>query len=66
MQKNRAFWIVIRVESLILRTCERKTLSERDLCVCILEMRAEAMHGSISADCAVETKYYLAVHRSCS
>ena len=49
-----------------LRTCERKALSERDSCVCILEMRAEAMHGSISADCAVETKYYLAVHRSCS
>ena len=35
------------------RTCERKALSERDSCVCILEMRAEAMHGSISADCAV-------------
>ena len=25
------------------RTCERKALSERDSCVCILEMRAEAM-----------------------
>ena len=25
------------------RTCERKALSERDLCMCILEMRAEAM-----------------------
>ena len=24
------------------RTCECKALSERDLCVCILEMRAEA------------------------
>ena len=48
------------------RTCERKALSERDSCVCILEMRAEAMHGSISADCAVGTKYYLAVRRSCS
>ena len=48
------------------RTCERKALSERDLCVCILEMRAEAMHGSISADCAVGTKYYLTVRRSCS
>ena len=48
------------------RTCERKALSERDACVCILEMRAEAMHGSISMDCAVGTKYYLAVHRSCS
>ena len=45
------------------RTCERKALSERDSCVCILEMRAEAMHGSISADCAVGTKYYLAVRR---
>ena len=50
----------------IYRTCERKALSERDSCVCILEMRAEAMHGSISTDCAVGTKYYLAVHRSCS
>ena len=36
---------------------------ERDSCVRILEMRAEAMHGSISA---VGTKYYLAVRRSCS
>ena len=27
------------------RTCERKALSERDSCVCILEVRAEAMHG---------------------
>ena len=26
------------------RTCERKALSERDSCVCILKMRAEAMH----------------------
>ena len=60
------FWIMIRLESLILRTCERKALSERDSCMCILEMHAEAMHGSISADCAVGTKYYLAVCRSCS
>ena len=28
------------------RTCERKALSERDSCMCILEMRAEAMHGN--------------------
>ena len=48
------------------RTCERKALSERDSCVCILEMHAETMHGSISADCTVGTKYYLAVRRSCS
>ena len=41
------------------RTCERKALSERDSCVCILEMRAEAMHGSISADCEVGAKYVL-------
>ena len=46
--------------------CERKALLECDSCVCILEMRAEAMHGSISADCAVGTKYYLAVRRSSS
>ena len=45
---------------------ERKALSERDSFVCILEMRTEAMHGSISADCAVGTKYYLAVRRSWS
>ena len=64
-EKKEAFWIVIRVESLILRPCERKALSERDSCVRILEMRTEAMHGSISADCAVGTKYYLAVRRSC-
>ena len=43
------FWIVIRLESLILRTCEHKALSERDLCVRILEMHVEAMHGSICA-----------------
>ena len=48
------------------RTCECKALSERDSCVCILEMRAEVMHGLISVDCAVGTKYYLAVRRSCS
>ena len=48
------------------RTCERKALSERDSCVCILEMRAKAMHGSIIADCAVRTNNYLAVRRSCS
>ena len=29
------------------RTCERKALSERDSCVCILKMRAEAMHKHI-------------------
>ena len=48
------------------RTCERKALSECDSCVCILEMRAEAMHGAICADCAVGAKYYLAVRRSWS
>ena len=42
------------------RHCERKALSERDSCVSILNMRTEAMHGSISADCAVGAKYYLA------
>ena len=41
--------------NLILRTCEHKALSERDSCMRILEMCAEAMHGSISA---VGTKYY--------
>ena len=46
------------------RICERKALSQRDSCVCILEMHAEAMHGSISADCAVGKKYYPAVRRS--
>ena len=43
--------------------CECKALSERESCVRILEMRAEATHGSI---CAVWAKYYLAVRRSCS
>ena len=46
-------------------TCTQSS-SEHDPCVCILDMHAEAMHGSISADCAVGTKYYLAVRRSCS
>ena len=55
-QQKRQFWNVIPLESLILRTFECTALSERDLCVRILEMRAEAMHGSISA---VETKYCL-------
>ena len=54
---------MIHLERLILRTCECKALSERDLSACISEMRAEAMHGSISA---VGTKHYLTVHRSCS
>ena len=39
------------------RTCERKALSERDSCMCILKMHAEAMHKRIGqsacADCAV-------------
>ena len=52
------------------RTCERKALSERDLCVCILKLRAEAMHKrmgqSARANCAVGAKYYLAVPRSWS
>ena len=52
------------------RTCERRALSEHDLCVCIFgnarSSHAEAMHGSISADCAVWTKYYVAVRRSWS
>ena len=64
--KKLAFGIVICTGSLILRTCERKALSECDSCVCILEMRADAMHGYISMDCTVGTKYYLAVRRSCS
>ena len=64
-REKRMFWIVIRLESLILgHVTERKALSERDSCVCILEMCAEAMHGSISADSAVGAKYYLAVRRS--
>ena len=54
---------MICLESLILRTCERKALLEHDSCVRILEMHAEAMHGSI---CAAGTKYYLPVRRSCS
>ena len=40
-----------------------KLFGNHDLCVSILEVRAEAMHGSISA---VGTKYYLAVRKSCS
>ena len=52
------------------RTCERKTLSECDSCVCILKMRAEAMHKrmgqSARVDCAVGAKYYLTVCRSWS
>ena len=61
--KKMAFWTGIDLESLILRTCERKALSECDSCMHILEMCAEVMHGSI---CAVGTKHYLAVRRSCS
>ena len=66
MQKKSVFWIVIRLASPILRTFKRKAFSERDLWVCILEMRAKTMHGSISTDCTVGTKYYLEVCRSCS
>ena len=50
------------------RTCECKSLSERDSCMYILKMYAEAMHKrmgqSARADCAVGAKYYLAVRRS--
>ena len=52
------------------RSCERKGFQSSFgtwlVRVKILEMRAEAMHGSISADCAVGTKYYLPVRRSWS
>ena len=42
--KRRVFWNVICLESLILMTCERKALLERDSCVRILEMHAETVH----------------------
>ena len=63
--KKEVFWIMIHIESLILRTCECRALSECDSCVRILEMHAEAMHGSISVDCTVGTKYSLTMRRSC-
>ena len=64
--KNRAFWIVIHIESLILGHVNAFS-SFGTWFVCVhFGMRAEAMHGSISADCAVGTKYYLAVRRSWS
>ena len=69
-RKKRVFWIVIRLEKPDSRTCECKTLSERNSCICILKMRAEAMHKrmgqSACADCVVGAKYYLAVRRSWS
>ena len=44
------------------RPCEHKALSERDSCVCILKMRAEAIHKrmgqSARADCVVGAKYH--------
>ena len=61
--KKGVFWIMIHPESLILRTWKRKALSECNSCMHILEMHATAMRGSI---CAVGTKYYLTVCRSCS
>ena len=67
--KKKAFWIVICLESLILRHVNAK-LSERDSCVCMFKMCAEAMHKrmgqSARTDCAVGAKYYLAVRRSWS
>ena len=52
------------------RTCERKALSERDSCVCILEMRAEAihgsiMHGSITSQCADPDRDWEGVCNAC-
>ena len=42
--------------------CKRKAVLERDSCVCILKMRAEAMHKrmgqSARADCVVGAKYH--------
>ena len=42
--------------------CKRKAVSERDSCVCILKMRAEAIHkrmGQLArADCVVGAKYH--------
>ena len=59
---------MIRLEKPDSRTCERKALSERDLCICILKMRAGAMHKcmgqSARADWVLGAKYYLAVRRS--
>ena len=52
------------------RTCERKALSERDSCVCILEMHAEAMHGSmweqnITSQCADPVRDWEGVCNAC-
>ena len=67
---NQAFnWntFQMRNNSILDRDSHRKPDSrKRDSCVCILEMGAEAMHGSISADCAVRAEYYLAVRTSWS
>ena len=42
--------------------CKRKAVSERDSCVCIIKIRAEAMHKcmgqSARADCVVGAKYH--------
>ena len=64
------FWIVIRIESLILGHVNAK-LFQNVIRVHVhfgnaRWSNAEAMHGSISADWAVGTKYYLAVCRSWS
>ena len=70
MRKKGRFWIVICLESLILGHVNAKLFRKRDSCMCILKMRAEAMHKrmgqSARADCAVGAKYYLAMRRSWS
>ena len=67
---------MIRVEKPVSRTCECKALWERDSCVCILEMRAEAMHmgqsartaqweQNITSQCADPVRDWLGVCNAC-
>ena len=69
-RKKRAFWIVIRLESLILGHVNAKLFRNVIRACAFKKMRAEAMHKrmgqSARADCAVGAKYYLAVRRSWS
>ena len=68
--EKRAFWIVIRLESLILGHVNAKLFRNVIRACAFLKMRAEAMHKrmgqSARADYAVGAKYYLAVRRSWS
>ena len=56
-RKKKAFWIMIRLESLILRTCERKALTDRDSCVCTRKYARNPLAIVLSLQLAIACQF---------